>query len=325
MMAPMQGLTEVEFRNAWSVFFSGIDIAISPFIPLSESLVFRSRHVYDVLPERNRKLPVIPQILGNNPEKFIHLSQRLAALGYESINWNLGCPVPSVAKKMRGSGLLPFPDKIRHFLDYVVPKLPCRLSIKTRLGYNHPEEFYPLIEVYNDYPLEFLVIHPRLGIQMYEGKPVWNVLQETIDKITHPIVYSGDLFTAEFHETLRQRFPEIAGWMFGRGLLMNPFLPEILKKGHNQLNEEIIRNRQYHFLEELTCELKDTYRRERTVLNKLKEYWRYFSYWFIDRETIFSTITRIQSLSEFLIHTRQIVLSYPLRPFDQRKLSSDGE
>ena len=32
---------------------------------------------------------------------------------------------------------------------------------KTRLGKDRPEEFYELIKIYNKYPLEELIIHPR--------------------------------------------------------------------------------------------------------------------------------------------------------------------
>ncbi len=97
----MQGYTEAEFRLAWAIFFSGIDVAVSPFIPLSEGIVFRAKLLNDIMPGRNQKLAVVPQVLGNNSEQIIRLARRIADLGYETINWNLGCPKISVAKKQR--------------------------------------------------------------------------------------------------------------------------------------------------------------------------------------------------------------------------------
>jgi len=100
-LAPLQGYTEVEFRLAWSAFFTGIDVAVSPFIPLSESLVFKPKHLRDVIPEQNTRLPVIPQVLGNEPGKFVRLAQQLADLGYETLNWNLGLPQASGSQKKK--------------------------------------------------------------------------------------------------------------------------------------------------------------------------------------------------------------------------------
>lgn len=317
-LAPLQGYTEVEFRQAWASFFTGIDVAVSPFIPLSESLVFKAKHLRDVMPDQNSRMPVIPQVLGNEPGKFIRLAHRLADLGYESVNWNLGCPKPSVARKQRGSGLLPFPEKLRIILEKIIPHLPLQLSIKTRLGFQSPDEFYDLIGVYNDFPLESLMIHPRIGAQMYEGEMYLEVLDQVIGEIRHPIVFSGDIVNVDFFEMLKKRYPVINHWMLGRGVLVNPFLPEILTKGVTQLNDETIRRRQYNFVDELYCEIKDKYRRERTILNKMKDFWSYFSRWFINDSEIFNRLSHINSLSEFMPEARRYLGQAQISSFEKR-------
>ena len=101
---------------------------------------------------------------------FINLAVRLFDLGYMSVNWNLGCPFPMVAKKKRGSGLLPYPENIDAFLEKTVSSIPNRLSIKTRLGRRHINEIFKLMPIFNQYPLEEIIIHPRTGKQMYDGK-----------------------------------------------------------------------------------------------------------------------------------------------------------
>ncbi len=317
-LAPLQGYTEVEFRMAWSSFFTGIDVAVSPFIPLAESLVFKAKHLRDVMPDQNSRIPLIPQVLGNDPSKFIKLAHRLADLGYETLNWNLGCPKYSVARKQRGSGILPFPDKLRQTLEKIVPHLPVSFSIKTRLGYHSPDEFYELIKVYNDFPLESLIIHPRIGIQMYEGEMHLKVLDQVIDEIKHPVVFSGDVFSKEVFDDFSRRYPSINHWMLGRGVLANPFLPEILTKGSAHLTEEIIRKRQYNFLDELFCELKDKFKRERTILNKLKDYWSYFSRWFANDREIFDHLSHIKTLAEFMPAARNHLNEQPLSLFEKR-------
>ena len=40
------------------------------------------------------------------------MAKALHDLGYEEVNWNLGCPHKPVRKKQRGSGLLPHPERV---------------------------------------------------------------------------------------------------------------------------------------------------------------------------------------------------------------------
>ena len=42
-----------------------------------------------------------------------------------------------------------------------------KISVKTRIGKDKPEEFYEFIKIYNKYPLEELIIHPRTQKDYY--------------------------------------------------------------------------------------------------------------------------------------------------------------
>ncbi len=317
-LAPLQGYTEVEFRRAWSTVFTGIDIAVSPFIPLAEGIRFRDKHLRDVLPKENLRLPVIPQVLGNDPAKFLNLAIRLKDLGYETVNWNLGCPKKSVARKKRGSGILPYPELLRDILEQIIPALPLRLSIKTRLGYESPEEFYKLIEVYNDFPLEALIIHPRTGIQQYEGEMFLDVFDQTINEIKHKLVFSGDIKDKQSYLDLKKRYPQISDWMIGRGVLSNPFLPEIILDKNDASDTEALRNRQFNFYEELYCEIRNKFERTNPTLNKMKDYWSYFSLWFTDSEEIFLKLARMDNLEKFMIFAKRILKEQSLSSIEGR-------
>jgi len=314
-LAPLQGYTEVEFRRSWSTVFSGIDLAVSPFIPLAEGIKFRDKHLRDVLPNENLRLPVIPQVLGNDPAKFLNLATRLKDLGYETVNWNLGCPKRSVARKKRGSGILPYPELLREILEKIIPTLPLRLSIKTRLGYESPEEFFKLIEVYNDFPLESLIIHPRTGIQQYEGEMFLDMLDQTINEIKHKLVFSGDIKDKQSYLELKKRYPRISDWMIGRGVLSNPVLPEIILDKEDARD---LRDRQRYFHEELYCEIKAKLERPHAVLNKMKDYWSYFSLWFVDSEKIFLELARMDDLHKFMITAKRTLMEQPLSPIEGR-------
>lgn len=330
ILAPLQGYTEVDFRLAWSSVFSGIDSAVSPFIPLASGSRFRDKHLRDVLPESNRRMKVIPQVLGNDPEKFLNLTNRLKDLGYETVNWNLGCPKRTVARKKRGSGILPYPELLREILEKLVPQLPIKLSVKTRLGYEKPEEFKELVRVYNDFPLESLIIHPRTGIQQYEGDMYLEDLDKTIGEIRHRVVFSGDIADRQSFAGLSARYPTISDWMIGRGMLSNPALAEIILNKGGADDPAILRTRQIYFHQELYCEIRAKLQRTKTILNKMKDYWSYFSRWFEDSDRIFMTLARLDDLEEFINISKKILNEQPLadiegRPNRQIKVRKRGE
>ncbi|MFH1155366.1 MAG: tRNA-dihydrouridine synthase family protein, partial [Pseudomonadota bacterium] len=197
-------------------------------------------------PENNRNIPVIPQILGNSPEDFIHLARVIADLGYGTVNWNLGCPHSKVAKKRRGSGLLPWPDDIDAFLDAVMGKISCGLSLKVRLGRGDGSEIFRLLPVLDNYPLDEIIVHPRTGVQMYTGVADVDAFDRIRKQTRHVLVYNGDITGPGFFGTVQTRFPEIRRFMIGRGVLANPFLPSQIKGTSRDFGQDLDVLRAFH-------------------------------------------------------------------------------
>ncbi len=161
--APMEGLTGYIYRNAHHAFFpKGIAKYFSPFIVANQSDSFKTRDINDILPENNQGTVLIPQLLTNNADDFIHTAKRIKLLGYSEINLNLGCPSGTVVSKSRGAGFLAKRAELDLFLEKIFNQAVTRISIKTRIGKESPEEFDELIEIFNKYPVEELIIHPRV-------------------------------------------------------------------------------------------------------------------------------------------------------------------
>ncbi|MCK5350185.1 MAG: tRNA-dihydrouridine synthase, partial [Desulfobacula sp.] len=142
ILAPIQGFTDVTYRNVFSDHFSGVDEAVAPFISTMGQMRLKPSRIKDVDPENNKTLFVVPQILGNVAKDFIFLADHLYEMGLKKINWNLGCPHSKIAKKKRGSGLLMYPEEIDAFLDTVLSKISNTLSIKLRLGRRSKDEIF---------------------------------------------------------------------------------------------------------------------------------------------------------------------------------------
>lgn len=296
-LAPLQGLTGFIFRNAFAECFSGFDLAVAPFISTTRGRKIRQAYFRDILPENNKGISVIPQLMSNTEDDFIFFAKHLYDMGYETVNWNLGCPFSMVAKKKRGSGMLPYPDRIDQFLGSVVPQIPGRLSIKCRLGRYQDDEILKLIPIFNQYPLKELIIHPRTGIQMYEGFVNLDRFQECSALTNHFLVYNGDIRDREDFRSLSGRFQKVDAWMIGRGALINPFLPVLLQSEEVHIPDKQKKLKRFHDV--LLAGYKRYMSGPSHILDKMKGHWYYLAQAFQDQDHIFKKIKKMKSLEKF--------------------------
>jgi tRNA-dihydrouridine synthase len=285
------------YRSAFALHFGGFDLAVAPFITTHGGPRVKSRHIRDLLPANNRELPVIPQILGKAPEDFVRLANHLFGLGYACVNWNLGCPFPQVTNKGRGSGMLPFPERVEHFLETAVPRLAGRMSIKTRLGRHSHEEILALIPIFNRFPFQEIIIHPRTGVQMYTGQPDQEAFAACLEALVHPVVYNGDINRVSDFRKRATRFPAVAGWMIGRGALANPFLPSILKTGCDEFENKSTRF--YRFHDDLLENYGKRMHGPGHLLNRMKGFWNYFANNFQDSTRGRKRIHKSRTLAQY--------------------------
>ena len=246
--APMEGITGFVFRNAFHQVFSGVSRYYSPFLSPGPDIGIPKRDRRDILPENNRDVPLVPQILTNRAEDFLKTAELLYDFGYREVNLNLGCPSGTVVAKKKGAGFLSEPALLRNFLDDVfygasrmMPDL--RISVKTRIGVNSPEEFPPLLAMFRQYPMSELIIHPRVRKEQYKGLVHMDVFAGAAKAFEGAhvsatgaacstavsstiLTYNGDIIDCVDILRIGTQFPVVTRVMCGRGLLRNPCLAE---------------------------------------------------------------------------------------------------
>ena len=298
ILAPLHGYTEAIYRSALASSFGGYDEAIAPFVSLSPAERFNTIRLKDLQPSRNGQMPVVPQVLGNDPVSFIQVAKALYEMGYTRLNWNLGCPKRAIALKQKGSGLLPHPGLIESILQKVIPAIPQQLSVKLRLGRNHPDEIFPVIEVLNRFPIASVIVHPRIGIEMYEVSADIDRFAVVLPLFSHPVIYNGDIFSVEDYLRLKLRFPLVSGWMIGRGALANPFLAEQIKA--LELPDPTEQRKRFTaFINQLQQQYATESRTKHFVLNRMKDNWGFFAFRFHNSGEIYQNLVRLQTLEDF--------------------------
>lgn len=293
-LAPLEGITGHVFRRALCTCFGSVDKYFIPFIKPNQRGHLSSRERQDVLPENNKGMHAIPQILTNSVEDFVRTAGKLEKYGYQEINLNLGCPSGTVVSKGRGSGFLAFPEELDRFLDAVFEQTNVAISIKTRIGKESPKEFARLLEIYNRYPVRELIIHPRIQRDVYKNHPDWEVFREACKKSKNPLCYNGDLFSEEAYERAAKAFPMVDTWMFGRGILMNPGLCRQIRQGIRTDKETL---RRFH--DQLYGDYQEVLPGARTILFKMKELWSFLAPAFTNYEKYAKKIKKAEKLGAY--------------------------
>ena len=293
-MAPMEGITNYVYRNAYHQYFHPMDKYFTPFISAKPNKRLSNKEINEISPETNKGMYIVPQIMTKNAEDFLQTAEILMDYGHHELNLNLGCPSGTVTAKGKGAGFLAEPDALDRFLDGIFGKLDVKISIKTRIGTDYEEEWLRLMEIYNKYPLEELIIHPRLLIDYYKNTPHLDVYQQAVDGVKAPLCYNGDLFTEEAYEIISNRFPGTESFMYGRGLIANPGLVASIRE-----NKKLDKKNLRAFHDYIYAEYKEIMSGDRNVLFRMKELWAHMIKIFNDYEKYAKKIKKAQKCSEY--------------------------
>ena len=298
--APLEGITGYVFRNAYEKYYGGIDKYFTPFISPHTKKLMDTREKRDILPENNKGLNIVPQILTNKAEDLIDICKQLKEdYGYEEINLNLGCPSKTVTTKGKGSGFLQTPDEMDEFFDRFFKVADVKLSIKTRIGYWEVEEAERLFHMYERYPFEEVIIHPRLGAQMYQGTPYYDVFENYLGRTKHSLCYNGDINTLEQLKALDEKWEKCDKFMLGRGLIARPGM---LQREFSQDNEQLTQE-EWNTFKQFHDEIVDGYDAymcgDRNTLFKMKELWTWWAVQFQGQEKTLKKIKKANDLREY--------------------------
>ena len=272
--APLQGYTDVIYRNAHAACFGGINAYYTPFVRLEKG-TFRHRDVRGIEPGNNQVPHLIPQLIAPTAEKAEKILSLFIEKGYKEADINMGCPFPILAKRHNGSGILPYPEEVQALLSLITKYPQISFSIKMRLGWEDPEECLKLAPIINELPLRQVVMHPRLGKQQYKGEVDLKAFEAFQHVCKHPLIYNGDINHIEDIHRIQEQCPGLAGMMIGRGLLANPALAWEYQQNRTLEFDEMkekIQSMHTYVYEEYIEQLKGG---DLQILNKMKAFWEY--------------------------------------------------
>lgn len=272
--APLQGFTEAAWRNAHEEVFGGIDSYYTPFVRLEKGEV-RNKDRREVSCERNRVRHLVPQVIASCPEELAALVDFLMGQGYKEIDINMGCPFPLMANRGRGSGILPYPERVEALLESLRAYPDKTFSVKMRLGWEKPDEWRRILPLLNRSVVKKVTLHPRIGKQQYKGNVNTEEFAAFYEACELPLVYNGDLRSVEEMQRVAEQYPRLHGLMIGRGVLADPSVAAAFREGASWEMERL-----YGKVREMHRRIYETYAQtieggEAQLVQKLKTQWEY--------------------------------------------------
>ncbi len=299
--APLEGITGAAFRRLHHAYFPGVDRYYTPFLSPTADRRFTPREQREFFPEHNEGVPVVPQVLTKDPHDLLWAANELYRMGYEEIDLNLGCPSGTVTAKGKGAGMLGDLEKLDAFLDTIFTSAPCKISVKTRLGLESPEEFDAILALYCRYPISELIIHPRVRKDLYRHPVRLDAFQSAYESYTRPLTYNGSIVTPTDYEACISRFPNVQGVMIGQGLISDPFLAGKIKK---QIRPDKALLKEFH--DRLFNRYALQFQSRNNAATRMKELWYYLIKSFDHGDAYGKKLMRSRSAEEFLSLTSSI-------------------
>jgi len=303
--APMEGLTDSIYRKAHHAHFPGVIRYYMPFISPTVHRALTPREARELPKADSVSFEAVPQLLTKVAEDFLWAAGVCRDLGYNEVNLNLGCPSGTVTAKGKGSGMLRDPDHLRQFLDSIYAAAPLPISVKTRLGYDNPEEFPALLEIFNDYPIYELTVHPRVRKDFYNGCVNMDVFRYCLEHSKAPVCYNGNLCSVSQIEAFLREFPQVGSVMIGRGLIGDPGM---LTPGGTTIDALET------FMDTLLEEYRIAFGGSRNAMFRLKENWHLLLCRFENSEKLGKRLRKTTDLTEYRQIVHEIFHTLPLSP-----------
>lgn len=239
ILAPMEDVTDIVFRHVIAkagkpdVFFT--EFTNSESFCHSEG----KESVQGRLTFSADEQPIVAHIWGDKPEHFKEMSLAMKEMGFKGIDINMGCPVQNVFRHGRGSGLILRPEVAAELIEAAkAGGLP--VSVKTRLGHKHVDEYKDWISHLLKQDIANLTIHLRTKKEMSLVPAHWELIGE-IKQLRDEIApntlltINGDIEDYQMGMELVEKYG-IDGVMIGRGVFHNPYCFAKKKETHSPLD-----------------------------------------------------------------------------------------
>src|SRR3989338_4681082 len=229
-LAPMAGVTDAPFRRMVKKLAPEV-IVYSEFVS-TNALAMRSKKTLRMLAyEPGIERPIVVQVFGADPKKFIEACKIIADLGADAIDINMGSPAAKIVSSCYGSALMQKPELAAELVSAAVKAVKIPISVKTRLGWDSSDQLIPFCKNLVAAGAQALAVHGRTYKQKFSGSADFEPIYKLKKEVDVPIIGNGDIKSAE---DAVSRLGNLDGVMVGRAAVGNPWLVKEIYEGLNR-------------------------------------------------------------------------------------------
>jgi tRNA-dihydrouridine synthase B len=220
-IAPMAGMTDTAFRRLVKRH-GGCGLVVTEMVS-AEGLVRGIDRTLEYAEYTEEERPISIQIFGGDPDKMAAAAQIVEGMGADIVDVNMGCPVPKIARHNAGCSLMREPEHAATVIGAMAKAVKIPVTVKMRAGWNDTERNAPtLARMVEDAGAAAVAVHGRTAAQSYTGAADWDLVAEIADRLTIPVLGSGDC--VEPQQIVDRMRAGIEGVLVGRGVLRNPWI-----------------------------------------------------------------------------------------------------
>ena len=224
LLAPMAGVTDAAYRIMCRR--RGATMAYSEMVSVA-GLAYASEKTWDLVLPRDEEPQICVQLFGSKPDQFAGAARAVSErVGSEldAIGINMACRARKVISKGGGSALLEQPDLAEEIVASCVANCDVPVTVKIRKDFKSGKllahEFAARMEQAG---ASAVAVHGRSAGQLYAGKADWSVIDAVADRVSIPVIGTGDVFTAEDAANMLDQTAASAVFI-ARGTYGNPWI-----------------------------------------------------------------------------------------------------
>ncbi len=222
-LSPLAGYTNLPMRVTVREL-GGLGWATTDLVN-ARSLLEQNRVALQLVASSPEDRPLAIQLFGSVPEEMRDAAVMCEALGAQSVDINMGCPVKKVVNIGGGSAMMTELGKTAALVRGMIAAVKIPVTAKMRLGWDDDNLTAPdLARTLEDVGVAAIFVHGRTREQGFAGTVNLAGIRSVVAAVKSiPVIGNGDVTTPE---AARHMFNETgcAGVSIGRGAFYDPWI-----------------------------------------------------------------------------------------------------